>query len=132
MPRAVWTHLNNRPRFQIAFTLVANNQQVLRNLIADTGAGNLRSTVELILEEHDCILFGGISSMSVVLGGAFKGTFPSYNIRAQIPQLGFDRMVRVVGIPSAPFGFDGVASFRFLNRFTYGNFGDPNQFGLEV
>jgi hypothetical protein len=27
--------------------------------------------------------------------------------------------------------FDGIACFRFLNRFTYGNFGDPGQFGLE-
>jgi hypothetical protein len=30
-----------------------------------------------------------------------------------------------------PRPFDGIACFRFLNRFTYGNFGDPNQFGLE-
>ncbi len=132
MPRALWTHLHDRPRIQIAFTLAATNQQVLRNLIADTGAGNLRSRVDLILEEHDCILFGGVSSLSVVLGGAFTGTFPAYNVRAEIPQLGFDRMLRVVGISSAPFGFDGVASFRFLNRFTFGNFGDPRQFGLEL
>lgn len=132
MPRALWTHLNDRPRIRVVFTLVANNQQVIRDLIADTGAGNLRSKVALILEEHDCILFGGVSSMGAVLGGAFTGTFPANNIRAQIPQLGFDRMLRIVGIPSAPYGFDGVASFRFLNRFTYGNFGDPNQFGLEV
>jgi hypothetical protein len=25
-----------------------------------------------------------------------------------------------------------VASFAFLNRFTYGNFGNPTQFGLET
>ncbi|HUY31727.1 MAG TPA: hypothetical protein VMV69_03030 [Pirellulales bacterium] len=31
-----------------------------------------------------------------------------------------------------PAGFDGVACFGFLNRFTYGNFGDPHQFGLEA
>jgi len=30
-----------------------------------------------------------------------------------------------------PPGFDGTACFGFLNRFTYGNFGDPGQFGLE-
>lgn len=59
--------------------------------------------------------------------------FPStYLIRVQVPRLGFDRNVRVVGVPSLPAGFDGIACFRFLNRFTYGNFGDPSQFGLEA
>ena len=32
---------------------------------------------------------------------------------------------------AAPPGFEGIASFRFLDRFTFGNFGDPGQFGLE-
>jgi hypothetical protein len=27
---------------------------------------------------------------------------------------------------------DGIAAFRFLNSFTYGNSGDANLFGLEV
>jgi hypothetical protein len=27
--------------------------------------------------------------------------------------------------------FDGLACFRFLNRFGYGNFRDPGVFGLE-
>ena len=132
MPRAIWTHLRGRPRIQIAFSLAASNRQVVRNLIADTGAGNDRSTVDLILFEPDCISFGGVSSISVVLGGAFTGTFPVYHIRVQLPQLGFDRLLRVVGVPSVPTGFDGLACFRFLNRFSYGNFGDPNQFGLET
>jgi hypothetical protein len=35
-------------------------------------------------------------------------------------------------VPAYPVGFGGIACFRFLNRFTYGNFGDPNQFGLEI
>ena len=39
--------------------------------------------------------------------------------------------LRVVGVPSVPPGFDGIACFPFLNRFTYGNFGDSGQFGLE-
>jgi len=30
-----------------------------------------------------------------------------------------------------PPGFNGLACFGFVNRFTYGNFGDPSQFGLE-
>ena len=27
---------------------------------------------------------------------------------------------------------DGIAGFRFLNRFTFGNFGNPSEFGLET
>jgi hypothetical protein len=42
-----------------------------------------------------------------------------------------DRQVRAAAVPAFPAGFDGVAGFRFLNRFTYGNFGDPTRFGLE-
>ncbi|MCE9530976.1 MAG: hypothetical protein K8T89_07615 [Planctomycetes bacterium] len=45
MPRALWTHYNGRPRIQIELFSATNKQQVIRNLIADTGAGNLRSTV---------------------------------------------------------------------------------------
>jgi hypothetical protein len=37
-----------------------------------------------------------------------------------------------VGVPYPPPDFDGIACFRFLNRFTYGNFGDKNAFGLEI
>jgi hypothetical protein len=48
-----------------------------------------------------------------------------------VPGLGFDQDVLVVGIAAPPAGFDGVACFRFLNQFTYSNFGDPQQFGLE-
>jgi hypothetical protein len=50
----------------------------------------------------------------------------------QIPALGFDRAVRAVAVPRVPPGLGGVAGFRFLNRFTYGNFGDPGLFGLET
>jgi hypothetical protein len=50
----------------------------------------------------------------------------------QIPTLGFDQYLRAVAVPHLPIGFDGVACFRFLSRFTYGNFGDPDQFGLET
>ena len=41
------------------------------------------------------------------------------------------RRLRVVAVPSVPRWFDGIACFSFLNRFTYGNFGDPARFGLE-
>jgi hypothetical protein len=53
-------------------------------------------------------------------------------MHVQIPELGFDRLVRAVGISAAPTGFDGIAAFRFLCRFSYGNFGVPGAFGLET
>jgi hypothetical protein len=63
--------------------------------------------------------------------GAYAGSFPLYQLRIQVPELGFDVPLLVVGVPAAPHGFEGVAGFRFLNRFTYGNFGNPAEFGLE-
>jgi len=100
-------------------------------LVADTGAGSRNSTFQLILEETDCVLCGGNPYTTTTLGGAFVGSFPIYVIPVRIPALGFDQNLRAVGVPSVPAGFDGIACFGFLNRFTYGNFGDPSQFGLE-
>jgi hypothetical protein len=59
------------------------------------------------------------------------GSFPTYVLSVRLPALGFDQDLRVVGVPSVPTGFNGIACFSFLNRFTYGNFGDPSQLGLE-
>ncbi|HEY7426973.1 MAG TPA: hypothetical protein VH682_22250 [Gemmataceae bacterium] len=103
----------------------------MRTLLADTGAGSRGSRFELILEENDCLLCGGIPYPSVTLGGAYSGRFPVYDLPVQLPALGFAQNLRAIGVPSVPAGFDGIAAFRFLNRFTYGNFGDPGQFGLE-
>ena len=49
----------------------------------------------------------------------------------QVPALAFAGRVRVVAFSHFPAGFKGVACYRFLNRFTCGNFGDPDPFGLE-
>ena len=46
-------------------------------------------------------------------------------------ELGFDADIQTVGLSGRPKGFDGIAGFRVLNRFTYGNFGNPAEFGLE-
>ena len=46
--------------------------------------------------------------------------------------LSFARLVQVVGVPAVPDDLDGIACFAFLNLFTYGNFGNPNSFGLEA
>jgi hypothetical protein len=106
--------------------------QITRHLLADTGAGTDNSNYELILEVADCLLAGGHAGEPIQLRGAYLGKFPFYLLRVLIPALGFDRMVPVVAPPVGLSGFDGIACFRFLNRFTYGNFGNPTQFGLET
>jgi hypothetical protein len=74
------------------------------------------------------------SSDDVTLGGAIHGTYPIYAMRVEIPVLSVARHMRVVAVPdtACPAGLDGIACFRFLNSFTYGNFGERQQFGLET
>lgn len=84
------------------------------------------------MQEDDCLQCGGIPSYPVNLGGAYAGMFPVYVVRIQIPALSLDRPLRVAGVPACPGGYDGIAGFRFLNRFTFSNFGDPSRFGLEL
>lgn len=131
MPRVQWPLRHGRPCVEVALTLARGGQLIPRILLADTGAGTRTDPFQLILDEDDCLLCGGLAGTSVTLGGAYVGSFPLYDIRVQVPALGFDQNLRAVGVPSLPAGFDGIACFGFLNRFTYGNFGDPNQFGLE-
>jgi hypothetical protein len=131
MPRVVWPLLHDQPRVQVVLTLTVEGEQLTRDLLADTGAGSANAKFDLILDEDDCLLCGGVFFSHVVLGGAYTGSHPIYAIRVQIPALNFDQDVYVVGVPVPPAGFDGIACFRFLNRFSYGNFGDPGQFGLE-
>lgn len=131
MARRLWPLLRGRPQVQILLTLAVGNQTVQRHLLADTGAGTARGGFELLLMDQDCLLAGGIPVQAVVLGGAYTGSYPVYLLRIRIPDLGFDRHLPVVGVPTVPTGFDGIACFRFLNRFHYGNFGDPEQFGLD-
>jgi hypothetical protein len=92
----------------------------------------MTSPFDLILEESDCLLCGGQPRAPILLGGAYTGSYPLYQLRVQIPQLGVNMRVQAVGVPSNPQGFKGIAGFRFLNRFTYGNFGNPAEFGLEM
>lgn len=132
MPRVQWPLLNGRPFVEIVLTLAGGGQQVARNLLADTGAGSVRARFELLLDEQDCVLCGGIPLQPVALGGAYAGSFPVYLVQVRIWQLGFDLAVPAVGVPSPPAGFDGIACFQFLNRFAYGNFANQKEFGLEV
>src|SRR5947209_1962762 len=60
----------------------------------------------------------------VHLGGAYSGWFNVYSIEVRIPRLDFAAAVPVVAVPRVPDGSDGIACFKFLNRFHYGNFGE--------
>jgi len=132
MPRATWPLRQGSPTIRVVLTLQAGNQPLPLILLADTGAGNTTARFDLILEESDCLLYGGKTTTTVGLGGAYAGRYPIYLLPLQIPELGFNQSVRAVGVPSNLQGFEGVAAFRFLNRFTYGNFGKRTEFGLEV
>jgi hypothetical protein len=131
MPREEWPHRGGRPCVQIVLTLARGGQPYPRTLLADTGAGSQISGFELILDEDDCVLCGGNPLLPVTLSGAYTGAFPTYLLAVQLPALGFAKNLWVVGVPSISTGFNGLACFGFLNRFHYGNFGNPGVFGLE-
>jgi hypothetical protein len=97
----------------VVLTLAAGNQPLPRFVLADTGAGSSTSRFELILKESDCLLCGGQPRAPVVLGGAYAGSYPVYQIRVQVPELGFDVPVNAVGVPTNLQGLDGIAAFRF-------------------
>ncbi len=130
MARVTWLLRHGRPSVEIVLSLASGHPHP-RTLLADTGAGSRSAAFELLLDEHDCLLCGGTPDQPVQLGGAYSGSFPTYVLPVRLPALGFDKAVRAVGVPFVPRGLDGIACFGFLNRFTYGNFGDPAQFGLE-
>lgn len=132
MPRQQWPLASGRPVVEVALTLAPGGQTVTRTLLADTGAGSNQAGFELILDEQDCLMCGGSPCPAVSLGGAYSGNFPVYLLRVEIPQLGFDQYLRAVGVPHTPAGLEGIACFRFLNRFSFGNFGAANHFGLEL
>jgi hypothetical protein len=132
MPRVLWPLLHDRPIVEVVLSLTSGGQPLTRQLIADTGAGTAQAGFELLLHENDCLACGGIPSHPVTFGGAYTGSFPVYVVRIQIPALSFDHHLRAAAVPACPTGFGGIAGFRFLNRFTYGNFGDPSRFGLET
>jgi hypothetical protein len=117
---------------QVVLSIVSGGQDLVCRIIADTGAGNRQSIFQLMLPENDCRRCGGILMGQVQLAGAYAGSFPLYLVAVRIPQLNFDEPVPVIGVSALPQGFDGIAGFRFLSRFHYGNFGDPDGFGLEM
>jgi hypothetical protein len=132
MPRVEWPLRHGRPSLEVVLTLVSGGRPFPRTLLADTGAGSLISGIDLILDEDDCLVCGGLAGHSVNLSGAYVGSFPLYNLQVQLPALGFAKNLRAVGVLSISGAFDGIACFSFLNRFQYGNFGNPGSFGLEA
>ena len=131
MPAASWPLLNDRPMIDLAASSTVDGQEIVCRLIADTGAGSRQSVFELVLDERICIDCGGIQMGHVQLGGAFSGSFPVYLVQVRLPALTFDEPVPAVGVPQAPQGFDGIAGFKFLRRFHYGNFASADEFGLD-
>jgi hypothetical protein len=132
MPRVLWSFHHGRPSIVVDLTRTPGGRPETRTLLADTGAGLAKSQFELLLRDSDCLLCGGAPCGSVTLGRTYRGLHPVYRIRVRIPGLGFAEDVQAVGISAPSAGFDGSAGFPFLNRFTYGNFGDRAQFGLDL
>jgi hypothetical protein len=129
MPAAQWLLQNDRPVIEIILSVKGHD--LVRTLVADTGAGDQRSSFQLLLEESLCRQTGGVLIQNIQLGGAYSGSFPVYLVKVRIPLVNFDEPVPVVGVSKVPTGFDGIAGFSFLNRFHYGNFGNPDYFGLD-
>lgn len=132
MPRQPWPLHSGRPVIEIAAPLPAQGKSLARTLLADTGAGAKQSNFDLILSERDCLSLGANPFQPTTLSGAYSGAYHVFMIQVQVPVLGFDELVRAVGISHPPLPIEGIACFPFLNRFTYGNFGDSSQFGLEL
>src|SRR5262245_62145903 len=130
MPRVTWPLLNDRPAVRVDVML--GGQPATIDLHADTGAGAASSAFDLLLLESDCWLCGRPTGKFIRLTGASAGgPYYLFSVRVQIPALAFDDELDAVGVAVVPDGFRGVAGFRTLNRFDYGNFGNPALFGLE-
>src|SRR6266481_5964815 len=99
MPRVLWPLQHGRPCVQVVLTVIVGGQPLVRTVIADTGAGSERSGFGLILDEDDCLLCGNPLKL-IQMGGAYVGSFPIYGLPVQLPAVGFDQILRAVGVPS--------------------------------
>jgi hypothetical protein len=134
VPRAAWPLVYGGPVVEISLALPATGQRVTRTLLADTGAGAAHTGMDLVLSEEDRLRYRAGNAGTLRLGGAFTGGFPAFWVHTSVPANGFSRLCLAVAVPAArlPDGLQGIACFRFLNRFSYGNFGVADQFGLEL
>jgi len=129
MAIAGWALRRWRPQIVVRLSLAAGRRT--RRLVADSGAGSDRSEFDIVLDDRDCVASGGILVGQALLSGAYSGWFNVYSISVAIPAMSFRADIKAAGVDHVPHGFDGIASFKFLNRFHYGNFGDRNRFGLK-
>lgn len=132
MALARWLLAHDRPVIEIMLQFAQGGQKVVRTLLADTGAGEKNAPFEILLDENDCLLCGGKPLRTTSLRGAYSGSFPVYLIPVEIPLLNFQERLPAIGVSTLPPGLDGIACFRFLNRFTYGNFANPSVLGLQT
>jgi hypothetical protein len=134
MGRVLWALVQGSPCIQVNLRAPIGGASASRTLLADTGAGPDRAPFELVLRATDQRQFGGRPHQRVRLGGAIRGAYPVCTVWVEVPLLHVVLRVPAVAVPATrlPAGLDGIAAFRFLNRFTYGNFGDPSRFGLEI
>ncbi len=134
MPRALWPLQNGQPAVQMELQNQITGVSASRILLADTGAGSQHEPVDLVLGTEDGALFARRFQGRVVSGGAIPGHFEVFTVTIAIRDLSMVRRVNamIVPIETLPAGFAGIATIRFLDSFTYGNFGQRGHFGLEV
>lgn len=134
MPRQSWLLHQGLPVVEVLLREPFTGFLTSRTLLADTGAGSRFAPFDLILPHRDGQQFGERLETFAGASGAIRGQFPVFTMTVEIPSLSVLRQVHAVIVPvEAIFsGVDGFACFRFLNSFTYGNFGDANSFGLET
>jgi hypothetical protein len=132
MARATWPLHHGRPAIAVHLVVPETERVFERLLLADTGAGSNAAPFELLLDEEDCVNSAQHSGGLVGLSGAYSGEFQTYIVKLRLPDLDVSILTTAVGTDRPPEGFDGIAAFRFLNRFAYGNFGLASQFGLEL
>ena len=134
MPRASWPLIAGQLVVQIELKETGSDLTLTRTLLADTGGGSALMPVHLGLSDEDVIRCGGIFRGYVGAGGAIEDDFKVYAVDIVIPELNLISLVNVMAVPAEtlPDGLQGIACFRFLNSFNYGNFGNPAEFGLAT
>lgn len=134
MARASWPLVAGQPVVQVELKEKQSGLIFTRTLLADTGGGSSSVPVHLVLSIEDVERCGGIFRGYVGAGGAIAGNFKVYALDITIPALNLVSRVNVMAVPAEPLldGLQGIACFRFLNSFIYGNFGNPAEFGLEL
>lgn len=132
MPIASWELVRNRPAIRLSIVDPTTGRTHPRILLADTGAGTKSAPFEVLMDEDDCLLFADRPGEMFRLTGAYSGNFRAYFLLLRVDEFDLVREISAIGVEHTPAGFDGIAGFRFLRRFTYGNFGDADRFGLST